>query len=62
MIDLGWSIPNRFDSADESTILLRASCRYFAFLDLISSSPSTFFVPTLDIDLVGLDHSTVELR
>ncbi|KAL8283803.1 hypothetical protein RQP46_005235 [Phenoliferia psychrophenolica] len=60
MVDLGWTIPRRFDAptagSEEETILLRASNRYFAFLDLISSSPSTFFVPTLDIDLAWHTH------
>lgn len=51
MVGLGWTIPGRFES--DQTILMRASCRYFAFLDLMSSSYFTFFVPTLDIDLVS---------
>ncbi|KAK4695148.1 hypothetical protein P7C70_g8608, partial [Phenoliferia sp. Uapishka_3] len=57
MVDLGWTIPNRFEVAgEESTVLQRAACRYSAFVDLISSSPSTFFVPTLDIDLAWHTH------
>jgi len=45
MIGLGWTDTDRF--ATDKTILLRAIARYHAFLDLMSSSPAVFFVPTL---------------
>lgn len=47
MHDLGWTRPGRFDG--DEILLQRCVARYHAFLDLISSSPSTFCVPTLDI-------------
>lgn len=47
MHDLGWLDLDRF--SDDDTILSRCVARYHAFLDLISSAPSSFFVPTLDI-------------
>ena len=46
MIGLGWTDPNRF--ATDKTVVLRAIGRYHAFLDLMSSSPASFFVPTLE--------------
>lgn len=44
---LGWTRPGRFD--EDEVLLQRSVARYHAFLDLISRTPSTFFVPTLDI-------------
>ncbi|EMS19043.1 protein of unknown function DUF1399 [Rhodotorula toruloides NP11] len=54
MHDLGWLDLDRF--SDDDTILSRCVARYHAFLDLISSAPSSFFVPTLDIDLAWHTH------
>jgi len=45
MIALGWTSHQRFES--EKDVLLRAISRYHAFLDLMSSTPSVLFVPTL---------------
>ncbi|KZT60550.1 hypothetical protein CALCODRAFT_480634 [Calocera cornea HHB12733] len=50
MHDLGWSAPARF--AGDNSALLRAVARFHAWLDLLSASPSAFYVPTLDIDLI----------
>ncbi|KAI5476686.1 hypothetical protein MNV49_007400 [Pseudohyphozyma bogoriensis] len=55
MVDLGWTRTGRFDEEDD-TVLKRSVARYHAFLDLISSMPSTFCVPTLDIDLAWHSH------
>ncbi|TFY50729.1 hypothetical protein EVG20_g11361 [Dentipellis fragilis] len=56
MYDLGWTEPNFFDDPEDEVALSHAIVRYHAFLDLMSSSPSSFFVPTLDIDLVWHTH------
>ncbi|KAH6879930.1 hypothetical protein BKA70DRAFT_1447632 [Coprinopsis sp. MPI-PUGE-AT-0042] len=45
-----------FDAPDDERALQHALARYHAFLDLLSSLPSNFFVPTLDIDLVWHTH------
>ncbi|GAA6022793.1 hypothetical protein JCM10207_000420 [Rhodosporidiobolus poonsookiae] len=58
MHDLGWLEPGRFDEDD--TILQRCVARYHAFLDLLSSTPSMFCVPTLDIDLAWHTHQLTE--
>lgn len=36
--------------------IVRLTCLHFSFLDLLASSRSTFFVPTLDIDLAWHTH------
>ncbi|ORY89085.1 hypothetical protein BCR35DRAFT_350582 [Leucosporidium creatinivorum] len=54
LFDLGWTRPGRFDG--DEVLLQRCVARYHAFLDLISSLPSTFCVPTLDIDLAWHSH------
>uniref|UniRef100_A0A0K3CG13 Uncharacterized protein n=1 Tax=Rhodotorula toruloides TaxID=5286 RepID=A0A0K3CG13_RHOTO len=54
MHGLGWLDLHRF--SDDDMILSRCVARYHAFLDLISSAPSSFFVPTLDIDLAWHTH------
>ncbi|KAJ7778735.1 hypothetical protein DFH07DRAFT_730681 [Mycena maculata] len=56
MYDLGWTKPGFFDSDVDEVALQHAIARYHAFLDLMSSSPASFFVPTLDIDLVWHTH------
>ncbi|KAH8930192.1 hypothetical protein BT69DRAFT_989039 [Atractiella rhizophila] len=51
---LQWTKPHRFDH--DASILLRSVARYSAFLDLMQSSPASFCVPTLDIDLSWHSH------
>ncbi|KAF8804298.1 hypothetical protein BYT27DRAFT_7107670, partial [Phlegmacium glaucopus] len=59
MNDLGWTGPGFFDYAGDELALQHAISRYHAFLDLMASSPATFFVPTLDIDLVWHTHQLI---
>ncbi|KAF9790368.1 hypothetical protein BJ322DRAFT_1168850 [Thelephora terrestris] len=56
MHNLGWSQPGFFDSTQDEIALIHCIARYHAFLDLISSSPYLFFVPTLDIDIAWHTH------
>ncbi|KAH7101530.1 hypothetical protein BKA62DRAFT_703261 [Auriculariales sp. MPI-PUGE-AT-0066] len=49
MVGMGWTEPGRFST--DPSVLLRAIARYHAFLDLMSSAPSSFFVPTLSENL-----------
>ncbi|KAJ7119045.1 hypothetical protein C8R44DRAFT_625746 [Mycena epipterygia] len=56
MYDLEWTRLGYFDGAEDEVALQHAIARYHAFLDLMSSSPASFFVPTLDIDLVWHTH------
>ncbi|KAJ7343339.1 hypothetical protein DFH08DRAFT_703050 [Mycena albidolilacea] len=56
MHDLQWTKPGFFDSAEDEIALQHAMARYHAFLDLMSSSPASFFVPTLDVDLSWHTH------
>ncbi|KAF5334224.1 hypothetical protein D9611_014332 [Ephemerocybe angulata] len=56
MVDLGWTRPGYFDKEDDELALRHAIARYHAFMDLLSSSPASFFVPTLDIDLAWHTH------
>ncbi|CAA7259398.1 unnamed protein product [Cyclocybe aegerita] len=56
MYDLGWTKPGFFDGSSDELALQHALARYHAFLDLMASSPASFFVPTLDIDLVWHTH------
>ncbi|CAG7852909.1 SubName: Full=Uncharacterized protein {ECO:0000313/EMBL:CCA76091.1} [Serendipita indica DSM 11827] len=56
MDELGWTRPGRFDLIAESAPLVRSVARYHAFLDLMAAHNSTFFVPTLDIDLAWHTH------
>ncbi|KAF9459225.1 hypothetical protein BDZ94DRAFT_1055303 [Collybia nuda] len=52
--DIWWA---QFSEKEESTIALQhAVARYHAFLNLMALSPTAFFVPTLDIDLVWHTH------
>ncbi|KZT67388.1 hypothetical protein DAEQUDRAFT_713656 [Daedalea quercina L-15889] len=52
----GWTAPGYFDKAIDEIVLAHAITRYHAFLDLMAPSPASFFVPTLDIDLVWHTH------
>ncbi|KAG8785422.1 hypothetical protein FRC16_001948, partial [Serendipita sp. 398] len=56
MVELGWTQPGRFDLVSESAPLVRSIARYHAFLDLMATAPTSFFVPTLDIDLAWHTH------
>ncbi|KAK0243464.1 hypothetical protein EDD85DRAFT_762579 [Armillaria nabsnona] len=56
MHKLGWTEPNFFSSSEDEVALKHCTARYHAFLNLMSSSPASFFVPTLDIDLVWHTH------
>ncbi|KAI0311521.1 hypothetical protein OF83DRAFT_1150577 [Amylostereum chailletii] len=56
MRELQWMEPAFFDSKEDERVLHHSNARYHAFLDLMSSSPSDFFVPTLDIDLAWHTH------
>ncbi|KAF9463652.1 hypothetical protein BDZ94DRAFT_1192440, partial [Collybia nuda] len=56
MHDLLWTRPDFFQSREDEVALQHAVARYHAFLDLMSSSPVSFFVPTLDIDLAWHTH------
>ncbi|KAJ3489796.1 hypothetical protein NLJ89_g11494 [Agrocybe chaxingu] len=56
MYDLQWTRPGFFDEPQDEMALHHATARYHAFLDLMASSPASFFVPTLDIDLVWHTH------
>lgn len=59
MVDLGWTQPGFFDSAEDKVALQHAIARYHAFMDLMTTSPASFFVPTLDIDLVWHTHQLI---
>ncbi|KAK0189741.1 hypothetical protein F5146DRAFT_1052324 [Armillaria mellea] len=56
MHKLGWTEQDFFSSSEDEVVLKHCTARYHAFLDLMSSSPTGFFVPTLDIDLVWHTH------
>jgi len=56
MDSLGWTKPDFFSSKEDQVVLHHCVARYHAFLDLMSSSPTAFFVPTLDIDLGWHTH------
>ncbi|SJL08357.1 uncharacterized protein ARMOST_11720 [Armillaria ostoyae] len=56
MHKLGWTEEDFFSSSEDEVVLKHCTARYHAFLDLMSSSPDGFFVPTLDIDLVWHTH------
>ncbi|KAF8165958.1 hypothetical protein B0H34DRAFT_648995 [Crassisporium funariophilum] len=62
MYDLGWTKPGFFDAVGDELALQHAIARYHAFLDLMSSSPASFFVPTLDIDLVWHTHQLMPVK
>ncbi|KAG6848604.1 hypothetical protein H0H93_015560 [Arthromyces matolae] len=56
MHDLQWTQPHFFDSKEDEVALQHSIARYHAFLDLMSASPVSFYVPTLDIDLAWHTH------
>ncbi|KAJ7134285.1 hypothetical protein C8R44DRAFT_609591 [Mycena epipterygia] len=56
---LQWTQPGFFDNAEDEIALLHAIARYHAFLDLMSVSPDSFLVPTLDIDLTWHTHQLI---
>ncbi|KAF8079297.1 hypothetical protein FPV67DRAFT_109524 [Lyophyllum atratum] len=56
MQDLHWTALGFFDEQQDAVVLKHAIARYHSFLNLMSSSPASFFVPTLDIDLVWHTH------
>ncbi|KAF8548444.1 hypothetical protein OG21DRAFT_1394747, partial [Imleria badia] len=56
MAELGWTQPSFLSDKDGTIILEHCVTRYHAFLNLIASSPGSFFVPTLDIDLAWHTH------
>ncbi|KAF9643717.1 hypothetical protein BDM02DRAFT_3191302 [Thelephora ganbajun] len=56
MHQLGWSQPGFFESKEDEIALHHCVARYHAFLDLITSAPTSFFVPTLDIDIAWHTH------
>ncbi|KAH8103957.1 hypothetical protein BXZ70DRAFT_888620 [Cristinia sonorae] len=56
MHNFAWTEPTYFDDPVDEIVLVHSIARYHAFLDLMVSSPSSFFVPTLDIDLAWHTH------
>ncbi|PCH42493.1 hypothetical protein WOLCODRAFT_17768 [Wolfiporia cocos MD-104 SS10] len=56
MYEFGWTEPAFYQDEDERIVLEHAIARYHAFLDLISTSATPLYVPTLDIDLVWHSH------
>ncbi|KAK0472456.1 hypothetical protein IW261DRAFT_1343552 [Armillaria novae-zelandiae] len=62
MHKLCWTEPGFFSSAEDEVALKHSTARYHAFLDLMSSSLTGFFVPTLDIDLVWHTHQLMARR
>ncbi|KAG6908350.1 hypothetical protein DXG01_005168 [Tephrocybe rancida] len=56
MHDLQWTQPGFFDSKNDEVALQHSIARYHAFLDLMSKSNASFYVPTLDIDLAWHTH------
>ncbi|EGF99833.1 uncharacterized protein MELLADRAFT_118211 [Melampsora larici-populina 98AG31] len=57
MVDLGFT--NLIETRDGQPVLQRCLDRYQAFLSLMRSDSSTFFVPTIDIDLAWHTHQLV---
>ncbi|KAJ2912587.1 hypothetical protein MD484_g7832, partial [Candolleomyces efflorescens] len=67
MTHLEWTKSGFFDAPADEVVLQHAIARYHAciinrFLDLMSSSPASFFVPTLDIDLVWHTHQLMNAQ
>ncbi|KAJ7815615.1 hypothetical protein B0H14DRAFT_2375202 [Mycena olivaceomarginata] len=62
MYDLQWTRPGFFDSAQDQIVLQHIIVRYHGFLDLMSSAPGSFFVPTLPIDLAWHTHQLMASR
>ncbi|KDQ51291.1 hypothetical protein JAAARDRAFT_73757 [Jaapia argillacea MUCL 33604] len=59
LYELGWMETRRFDMKEDGEALPFAVARYHAFLDLVASSPSEEFVPTIDIDLAWHTHMLI---
>lgn len=62
MADLQWTKEGFFDKEEDELALQHAIARYHAFMDLLSSSPASFFVPTLDIDLAWHTHQLMSKK
>ncbi|GBE89583.1 hypothetical protein SCP_1602460 [Sparassis crispa] len=62
MHEFGWTKPGYFDSGEDELVLVHATARYHAFLDLMNTSPSLSLLPTLDIDLVWHSHQLMGSR
>ncbi|KAI6008032.1 hypothetical protein EDC04DRAFT_2777713 [Pisolithus marmoratus] len=62
MYDLGWTAPGFFDSEEDAVVLKHCIARYKGFLGLMTNSPGSFFVPTLDIDLAWHTHQLIAQR
>lgn len=62
MARLGWTESGCFTSATNEIVLLHAVARYHSFLNLMSSRPTHFLVPTLDIDLAWHTHQLFSAR
>ncbi|KAI6043661.1 hypothetical protein EDC04DRAFT_2951511 [Pisolithus marmoratus] len=62
MYDLGWTAPRFFDSEEDAVVLKHCIARYKGFLGLMTNSPGSFFVPTLDIDLAWHTHQLIAQR
>ncbi|PCH42480.1 hypothetical protein WOLCODRAFT_120640 [Wolfiporia cocos MD-104 SS10] len=56
MYEFGWTDSAFYQDENEQIVLEHAIARYHAFLDLISTSATPLYVPTLDIDLVWHSH------
>ncbi|KAF7375454.1 hypothetical protein MSAN_00433300 [Mycena sanguinolenta] len=56
MYNFGWTKPMFFASEEDKVVLQHVIARYHGFLDLMSASPGSFLVPTLDIDLAWHTH------
>jgi len=62
MDKFGWTKPGYFDHPGNEVVLYHAIARYHAFLDLMASTPKSFLVPTLDIDLAWHTHQMMGAR
>ncbi|GBE80304.1 hypothetical protein SCP_0300190 [Sparassis crispa] len=62
MYAFGWTELGYFNDKEDELVLMHAMARYHAFLDLMSSSLMSFFVPMLDIDLVWHSHQLMGSR
>lgn len=62
MYDLRWTEPGFFDSEEDAVVLKHCIARYRGFLGLMTQSPGSFFVPTLDIDLAWHTHQLLARR
>ncbi|KAG0707493.1 hypothetical protein DFH29DRAFT_895981 [Suillus ampliporus] len=62
LVDLEWTSPAYFSSDAHSQLLVNSIMKYHAFIGLMASLPSEFFVPTLDIDLVWHTHQLKAIK